>query len=360
MFIPDRILRSPEDDAGSAPLDTGADTSADASLEAAPAAAPDASHESAEEAVKAALGSMAPEPAPEAKPAPAAAPEAKSPVPGEAPPADSQRAPLDDLTQIPRGLSGEARARYKALGDHARQLNEQLSERSKDYEAVAQRINTYESVLRDAGATPEVLSGHLNYIKAINSGDLEGALSFIENERAALARAIGKPIEGVDLLADFPDLRQRVDGFELTEQDALEMAKLRRGQQQLDAQRQSQQQQEQQRQQMDAYSAERASALSEIKAWTESQQSSIDWDVMEGAVVTFLQQPATQQILAQTPPKNWLNFIKSHYASVQQLAARSVQAPRTGVTPLRPRGAGGTVTSQASSSEDAVRQRLGY
>ena len=370
MFIPNRTLRSPDDDPGSAPLDTSADAGAGTSLDTSPdtapaAAAPDTAHDSAEDAVKAALSNMAPEPATESKPAPAPPLEARSPVPGEQPPADQQqRNPLDDLTQIPRGLNGEARAKYKALGDHARQLDQQLSERAKEYETVTQRISTYESVLKDAGATPEVLSGHLSYIKAINTGDLEGALAFIESERAALARALGKPLEGVDLLADFPDLRQRVDGFELTEQDALEMAKLRRAQQQTEAQRQSQEQQQQQqyqqRQQMDAYNAKRTSALSEIKAWTEAQQSSIDWDVMEGAVVSFLQQPATQQILAQTPPENWLSIIKSHYASLQQLAARSVQAPRTGTTPLRPRGAGGTVASQASSSEDAVRQRLGY
>ena len=60
---------------------------------------------------------------------------------------------------------------------------------------------------RRAGATPEVLSGHLSYIKAINSGDLEGALAFIESERAALARA---DVPGRDR-RQLPMRRQRGD-----------------------------------------------------------------------------------------------------------------------------------------------------
>lgn len=364
-------LRAPAgtDDAASPPPDPGLGDAHEDAAWAEPAPqepaatdakpAEEAAPTSAEDAVRAALEKKAPEDVggkKEPEKAAEATQESAAPTTEAAQPSRSQ---LDELCQIPRGLNGEARAKFKALSDHARQLDSQFQQRSQEYEQTSQRLRGFEEVLRDAGATAPVLNSHLQYIRAINTGDYESALAFIEAERAGLAQAMGKPLEGVDLLADFPDLREAVDNYQMTENAALEMAKLRRGATQQQARDQQEQQAEQQRQAQQQYTQRRAAAMQGVEAWIESQKSSIDWDVMEGAVVEFLKQPATRQTLSNTPPEQWLDIIKSHYASIQTLVARNAPQ-RNGPTPLRPRGAGGAVGAQASSSEDAVRQRLGY
>lgn len=358
-----------EEDAAAPPPDLGlGDAHEDtawaepATPDSGPADAPTADEPapaSAEEAVRAALEKATPEEGGGKKSADKPAEAAQEGAAPTAEAAQPSRSQLDELCQIPRGLSGEARAKFKALSDHARQLDSQFQQRSQEHEQTSQRLRGFEDVLRDAGATAPVLNSHLQYIRAINTGDYESALAFIEAERASLAQAIGKPLDGVDLLADFPDLREAVDNYQMTENAALEMAKLRRVATQQQARDQQAQQVEQQRQAQEQYTQRRTVAMQGVEAWIESQKSSIDWGVMEGAIVEFLRQPATRQTLSNTPPEQWLDIIKSHYASIQTLVARNAPQ-RNGPTPLRPRGAGGAVGSVPNSAEEAVLKRLGY
>lgn len=273
-----------------------------------------------------------------------------------------EAARMEALYTIPKGLKGEARAQYKALSDHARGLDTQLNETREQTEKLTGRINTFEEIIQDSGATPEVLAGHFNYIKAITSGDLESALAFIEGERQAIARHMGKPLEGVDLLSDHPDLRQRVDSMELDEKTALELANARRMQDDHKRQQSANEQQLQSRREAEAFQAARNEALGSIEGWIAEQSKSMlptDWEAVEGAIAEYLQADTTKAVLAKIPPSLWLDHIKQHYAFVQKHAAQ--RAPDTSSpTPLRPRGAGGAVDQAPQSAEEAVRARLGY
>jgi hypothetical protein len=62
----------------------------------------------------------------------------------------------------------------------------------------------------------------------MKSGDYEGALKIIENTRAGILKALGREGPGVDLLAEHPDLKARVDNQEISRADALELANNRR------------------------------------------------------------------------------------------------------------------------------------
>lgn len=309
---------------------------------------------SSEDAVSEALQKLAGEEPDEPEdPAPEPAPESS--------PEEQERARIEALYTIPRGLKGDQRAAYKALSDHARSLDETVAAKQQEYEQVAERINTFEEIIKDSGATPEVLNDHFMYIKHVTSGNLEAALAFIEGERKALAEAMGKPLEGVDLLADYPDLRQRVDNLSMDEESALEIAAARRAQARTQRQQEQSRTEEQQRTHAAQLAQERQQALGAIEAWTAAQAGTMlptDWQVMEEAIVTYLQSPVTQQVLSKIPPAQWLDHIQSHYDSLKRLSAARAPSPGSTPTPLRPRGAGGKLMREPTNAEDAVEARL--
>lgn len=340
----------PDDDIGDAAIE--AEGGADAPPKDEP---PKDETPTADDAVKAALDKMAgkDEPEPDARPT--------EEIPPEKTPEEQERERLEALHTIPRGLKGEARANYKALSDHAKELAAQQDEQRQQYEKVVERINTFEDIIKDSGATPEVLSEHFQYIKHVTSGNLDAALEFIEGERKAIAEALGKPLDGVDLLADYPDLKDRVDKMELDEASALEIANARRGQQRQERQAESQRTQEQQRQHAAQVAQQRQEALSAIQTWTAEQAKGMlptDWQAMEEAIVSYLQAPSTQSLLSKIPPTEWLGHIQSHYDALKKLTSTRAPGPAPTPTPLRPRGAGGKLDREPTNAEEAVEQRL--
>jgi len=355
MFIPHYPLLGPDDDVGSAPdLGLGDDHEDPAGH---PDAAPDPVNddgassqpspppppETAEEAVIKALGvkEEPPSTAPPSEPTP---------------PADSKPA-IDEMYQIPRGLNGEARAKFKALSDHAREVDQQYQQQTQTHAQVQQKLDGFENILRDAGATAETMNAHLQYIKACSSGDLEGALAFIDAERQAIARALGRPVDGVDVLGDFPDLRSKVDGLSLSEEDANEIARMRRqaGRNEHDQQQRAAQQQQQQH--YAAHEARVTDARSAVSQWVEEQSKSLDWAVLEPAIVSYITN--AQQTLRELDPSGWLPAIKAHYASLASMASRPQGVPRSSEPrPLRPQGAGGVPNTLPATAEEAVMLRL--
>lgn len=342
----------PDDDIGDAAIE--AEGGADAPPKDEP---PKDETPTADDAVKAALDKMAgkDEPEPEAHPT--------EEIPPEKTPEEQERERLEALHTIPRGLKGEARANYKALSDHAKELAAQQDEQRQQYEKVVERINTFEDIIKDSGATPEVLSEHFQYIKHVTSGNLDAALEFIEGERRALAEALGKPLDGVDLLADFPDLKERVDKMELDEAAAHELANARRAQQRQAAQQEQAQTAAQQRQQVEAMQEQRRQALSDIQAWIDEQSKTMlppDWQAIEAQIAGYLGSEATQALLTKIPPNEWLPHIKAQYDVLKNFAAS--RGPSAGgaptPTPLRPRGAGGKVQREPTNAEEAVEARL--
>lgn len=312
-----------------------------------PVAADAAPAPTAEDAVRKALK------AEEAPVEEAAAPEQKAP---EQPPPEDPKAKLEEIYQIPPGLNREARARFKALSDHARGLDTQVSETKQQYEQVSQKLNGFEAILQDAGATPEILSGHLQYIRACKTGDLESALAFIEQERTAIARALGRPLDGVDVLGDFPDLRAAVDNMEVTEQHAQEIARHRRAQAQQHQAEQQHQASMVERQRAEQYQASVNQARAAIDGWVSEQARSLDWPAIEPAIVAYIQGAA--ETLRNLPPEQWLSNIKAHYASLATIASRTPPPNPNAPRPLRPQGAGGGVQAPPGSAEEAVKRVL--
>ena len=168
----------------------------------------------------------------------------------------------------------------------------------------------------------------------VTSGDpkqIERAIGIIENQRAALYKAIGKEPAGgdVDLLADFPDLQQKVAESQITRDDALELAQGRREK----AAREQQERAQREQHNSKAQSAEQQKkaaddALDSITKWTDGlAKSDLDYKAKEGKLLAKV-----EGVVKEYPPNLWLPTLKMMYEGieVQKAPAPSGTAsPRT-------------------------------
>lgn len=268
--------------------------------------------------------------------------------PKKAPVDDKKR--IDDLLTKPEGLSPKADGRFQALANEVRtQVTraETAETKAKEHETT---INGFRDILRDTQTTSEDLSQMLEYNRMVKSGNLEGALQILDGQRAALARALGRPIEGVDVLEGFNDLKQDVQDGKITLERAAEIARGRHVDTSLRAQndrtRQQQQGQQERQQQVDG-------ALSEITKFSKDMAASdVDYPAKEKILLA-----AIEEISKEFPPALWAKQVKMMYRTIT--VAPAAAAPVTTHQPLRPNSGGGG-KPKPKSMFDAVSAGLGY
>lgn len=232
----------------------------------------------------------------------------------------------EDVTAMPEGLGAKAQERFQKLASTVKEVS---AERDQARQEVVQ-VRDY---LQRHKVTPQQFEQAVGVLGMLNSGDLEGALRVMDQQRQQIALALGKPLPGVDGLADFPDLRHKVDTFEMDEVSAYETARLRKHQsvvQQRDQQAQQSQQSQQvfQRAQMDVDALCKQLAASDI-----------DYPVIEEQLVQDL-----PTILRDVPPASWPRVVKAQYDMLKRAAATfrrpTAGAITTDSNPLRATGGG--------------------
>jgi hypothetical protein len=147
--------------------------------------------------------------------------------PGEVKAEVKDEAKPQDEFAMPDGLSSKAQDRFKSLVSKVHESQAQL-------QAISGQVEQFREVVRSSGATPEEFSQAVDYIRLVKHGDLEGALRVIDDQRRQISLALGKPLPGADPLSQFPDLRQRVEAYQMDEQAAIELARARSMQHQLE------------------------------------------------------------------------------------------------------------------------------
>jgi hypothetical protein len=161
---------------------------------------------------------------------------------------------------------------------------------------------------------------------------------------------MGQPLPGADALAEFPDLRQRVQAYQMDESAALEIARARVMQRE---QAQRRQGMEQQYQQQAAVQQTRAQAIGEIdRLGTDWAKTDPDYAIKEEVILKQL-----PTIAREFPPNMWPHQVRLLYQSLSAMpmpAQRSSNPP-----PLRPSGqtAG---ARQPGSMLEALQAGLGY
>lgn len=232
----------------------------------------------------------------------------------------------EDLRKVPDGLSAGASQRFQALANA-----------NKEYEAKIDSLSRQTSYIQETfgehGVTQPQFEQAVGFIGMVNKGDFDGAEKFLLGQLQQLSLVTGRPMPGVDALQTFPDLRAEVDAGQMSEARALEVARLRTGQQAVQSRTQAEQQQQQAAQQ-DRQAAE--TGLKAVDDFCKSmQESDLDYAAVEERLV-----PLMKDLLEGVPPQHWAAKVQHQYKLIKQLAGGNrPQAPSTPSNILRPTGA---------------------
>ena len=254
-----------------------------------------------------------------------------------------EEAKPEDEDAPPEGISKKAQERF-------RNLTSRLKEKDTELERVSNDLGGIRNMMKETGGRPEDFAKTFDYIRAINHGDFDVARNILEDQIRQFTVMTGKQFGEVDALSQFPDLRERVNNYQMDEQTALEMARHRSAQQQ----QQRQAQDYQQRQQSEQQSVQvRQQAISEIdRMGAEWAKSDPDYAMKESLI--------TQQaklISEQFPPQQWPAQVRLMY---QTISSMPVQKPVASVpAPLRASGQSAGAR-QPSSMLEALQNGLGY
>lgn len=242
----------------------------------------------------------------------------------------------EDLLQMPEGLQPKAQQRFQKLVETNKELTGRI-------EAAEQQTGYIRETFQQHGVRREQFEQAVQFIGAINSGNLEQALRVLDAQRAEIALALGKPLPGVDVLSEHPDLRQAVDSMQMSETHAIELAKRRRDEQfaQANWQATQQRQQEEQRTQQ----AVNAGLMEIDKFCKQIAQTDVDYPAIEALLL-----PEIKNLISGLPPAQWKSTIETQYRLLKQAAAARGQST-TSQTVLRPTGSASPAARPRSMHE---------
>lgn len=276
---------------------------------------------------------LKPEDEPEEKEEPKEAEETK---PEEETKSDSDDAP-------PENLSKKAQERFHNLVSKVKEKDEHISRLTADLEGIR-------TVMRDTGASPEDFAKAFDYMKAITSGDMDHVASVIREQVRQYTLMTGKQLQFEDPLNGFPDLRERVNSYQMDENTALEMARYRNQQ----MQQQQYMRQTQEQQQRSQYESQlRNQAISQVaQLGDEWAKTDPDYTFKEDAILKQI--PA---IKANFPPQLWPQQVRLLYETMSSMPIHKPVANNP--APLRASGQAGGAR-QPTSMLEALQAGLGY
>jgi len=265
-------------------------------------------------------------PTPEPKVEPVAADPAKPAVDPAKPPAEPDPKALD-LTP-PEGITERSKTRWTALADQAR-LVPDLEKRATEAETALTGVR---ELVAQSGLQPDEFQGMLQMGRLFKSADpkeLQAALEQLDGLRADLATRLGVDAPGIDVLAQHPDLKAKVDGMTLSREDALEIVRLRGKGAQADQTQASQQEMAQFQATVKAAATEMDATLA-ARAATPGHQAKVDH------IRQYFADPARLQGFVTTyQPNQWKAAVLMMYDSYTPPAAAAPAVPTT-PQPLRP------------------------
>lgn len=254
---------------------------------------------------------------------------------------DQEPAPENE-DEPPEGISKKAQERF-------RNLTHRLKEKDTELAAVRSDLDGIRTIMQETGGKAEDFGMMFDYMRALNKGDMDHVGKVLAEQVRQYKMMTGKALESVDPLQDFPDLRQRVDSYQMDEQSALELARQRsfaRQHQQETAQQQQRHNQTQQFQQV------KQQAMAEVdRMGAEWAKRDPDYKIKEELILKQI------PVIAQRfHPSQWPQQVEILYQTLSSMPMqRQSQAPQ----PLRPSGqtAG---AKQPTSMLEALKSGLGY
>jgi len=301
----------------------------------------------------------APESAPAVeKPAEPEAPAVQAPEAAEQKPDAAKAADAELYAPLPEHNPRKTHERFAKLVEGHKAVSQERDSAVQEREQLRSRIEEYETglqPLREMGFnTPEAvadLQQFSRYRNALATGNVDAAISLLQEQARQLALATGRSID-FDPLANFPELSSRVQSGEMDQATAIELA---RGRHVSQVQHQNlQRQRQEQTQQHQAVEAVHNAARSVDQVVLQLMKDP-DYQKVEPALMQNL-----QFIKDSYPPHLWPQEVKRAYeyeARVLKAQAQAQQIQRT-PQPIRANGHGGGMPAPRSASE-AVLQSLG-
>lgn len=239
---------------------------------------------------------------------------------------------------------GELIGTVKTLEGNVAQLTEKNAQLEHSREGIV-------SALKDTRTTPDGLMAYLEFNELVTSGNpgkLQEALRIVNEQRSAIAEMLGVEVEGVDLLAAFPDLKEHVENETMTRKAALEVAKSRRA----DASRTANDNNiTAQKRARDAETKAVNDGLDAIEAWQKKLQGSdVDFKAKEGKLVDRV-----AAVIKNYEPRLWVSTLQMLYDGIVIEKAAAPKVP----SPLRP-SSPKPGAPQAKTLQEAIDAGLGY
>ena len=248
-------------------------------------------------------------------------PEAKEEDEPEAKEAKEDEEP--DIHDMPEGLKPKAEERFQNL------VNDN-KEKAAYIEQANEALSNMQEAVKQTGLDAEGFGHLVDFARMTNSNDQQDrreAFNLIKSEYHRQAQLLGEKVEGVDLLADYPELRGRVDDFELSEDDALKIANAERlmAQQQQATQRSTQEAETQR-----ASSSEKENALGQVSTFIDSmKKTDIDFESKNSKLMGMVEE------IRQTYPANqWPSVIKHLYGAMGSSSNQRIENKKSAANPV--------------------------
>ncbi|GAB3188582.1 hypothetical protein [Hydrogenophaga aquatica] len=254
---------------------------------------------------------------------------------------DKPKAPEQEEAELLEGVKSErGKERIKQVFAEKKQLE--------------QDINEFRELVKSTGMSAQEFAQTLEFGRLVSSGDeknLRVALEMVESQRAMLYQKLGVEAPGVDLLQGHDDLKQAVDNMEITRERAVELAKYRKQQQEVQQRQQVERQTVQQQQE---FQQQVQQAAQSMEAYLQTRAQEIDHPARMKVITDHFKNPANLQAFVSTyQPHQWAATIKMMYDNIQ--VPRAAASPQ----PIRSRPAAlGNPAPNAASPIDRIAQRM--
>lgn len=231
---------------------------------------------------------------------------------------------------------------------------ERLSKLLAEGRQNSETLQAMQRTINSAGLDKESFSNLMEISRLVSSNDpqeIERGLKAFEDVRTRMYQSLGREAPGVDLLAQYPDLAQKVNGMTMSREDALQIVQARQVQ----------------AAEKERYAAQKAQQqeLSRIQSFGQQVQQTFaarskeaDFDARIEVLKKHFSRPGVvQQFVASNPPENWASALMWMYDNVSMPTAQSTSNPAP-ITQNRARSAGIRVSNIKGGSVDSIEERM--
>ena len=263
---------------------------------------------------------------------------------------DSGDVSEDDEEAWLASQSERSQERYRQLAERARAAEEEAA-------AVRKSGEELYKIMSESGVTPDDLTNYFEYYKSLNSGQVDQAAQWWSNLEKTHSKLTGSRVGNTDPLDNHPDLKEKVEGFDMSEDAARELASLRDYSERMKLREQhmaemGQQTAEQQRQQQEVAQYANSAAM-ELDKWSaEMKAKDPNFEAKEALLLE-----RAQEQFPNMHPAYWPEFVAREYAYLSKAMPASeprAKAPNT----IRPGASGKSVSTEPKNISDALDNAL--